>query len=267
MGFAPNHLGLKLGCIGLDGIFRIYESLEPADLTSWGLSVEIPVLLQQLPAKNLQSSFAVEWCPSKFSRTEKFVVIALDQGFIYGARLSNGHSGLGHELGSSKGDSSGMVEGTGAGSIHGEKGTNIDSVRTNGDADEDLDVLTEEGGDSSATKTKFVKLCNIPEHNGLIRSVSWAPSMGRNYHLIATGCKDGFVRIFTAKEESNGDLKIDTVVALGDHKLEVWQVSWNLTGTILSSAGDDGKVRLWKRNYLNEWKCMSVINSSNRSTS
>lgn len=265
--FAPNHLGLKLGCIGLDGIFRIYESLEPADLTSWGLSVEIPVLLQQLPAKNLQSSFAVEWCPSKFSRTEKFVVIALDQGFIYGARLSNGHSGLGHELGSSKGDSSGMVEGTGAGSIHGEKGTNIDSVRTNGDADEDLDVLTEEGGDSSATKTKFVKLCNIPEHNGLIRSVSWAPSMGRNYHLIATGCKDGFVRIFTAKEESNGDLKIDTVVALGDHKLEVWQVSWNLTGTILSSAGDDGKVRLWKRNYLNEWKCMSVINSSNRSTS
>lgn len=28
--------------------------------------------------------------------------------------------------------------------------------------------------------------------------------------------------------------------------LQVWKVKWNVTGTILSSAGDDGKVRLWK---------------------
>ena len=114
---------------------------------------------------------------------------------------------------------------------------------------------------------KYMKICNLPEHNGLIRSVSWAPSMGRNYHLIATGCKDGFVRIFKASEQPNGDLRIETLAKLNDHKLEVWRVSWNMTGTILSSAGDDGKLRLWKCNYLNEWKCMSVINTSNRSDS
>ena len=91
--------------------------------------------------------------------------------------------------------------------------------------------------------------------------------MGRKYHLIATGCKDGFVRIFKATEQENGDLKIETLAKLNDHKLEVWRVSWNMTGTILSSAGDDGKLRLWKCSYLNEWKCMSVINTSNRSDS
>lgn len=214
--FAPNHLGLKLGCVGSDGIFRIYESLEPSDLTNWTLTTELPILNQQLPAKNLQSSFSIEWCPAKFTKTEKFIIIALDQGFIYSSF---------------------------------EKKSN--------DLSNDSDGLDQ--NDSS-----YRKLCDLPEHNGLIRSVSWAPSMGRGYHLIATGCKDGYVRIFKATESSLGELNIDTIAKLNDHQGEVWKVKWNLTGTILSSAGDDGKVRLWKCNYLNEWKCMSIINSSNR---
>lgn len=31
-----------------------------------------------------------------------------------------------------------------------------------------------------------------------------------------------------------------------DHGSTVWRVSWNMTGTILASSGDDGCVRLWK---------------------
>ncbi|EGV61766.1 epoxide hydrolase, soluble (sEH) [Yamadazyma tenuis] len=210
--FAPNHLGFKLGCVGSDGIFRIYESLDPSDLSNWTLTTEIPILSSQLPAKNLQSSFSIEWCPAKFSNSEKFIVIALDQGFVYSSFADN------------KSD----------------------------EADGDDDSI------------KYKKIGNLPEHNGLIRSVSWAPSMGRGYHLIATGCKDGYVRIFKAVEKNDQELKIETIATLNDHNGEVWRVNWNMTGTILSSAGDDGKVRLWKCNYRNEWKCMSVINTSNR---
>lgn len=261
--FAPNHLGLKLGCIGLDGIVRIYESLEPADLTSWGLSCEIPVLLLQLPAKNLQSSFGIEWCPSKFTKTEKFIVVALDQGFVYGVTPKEGDSigatGPVSTPGSTpSGSGSNPISSGGLTTGHYDIGASL------GEAGQEFADESKENGGGS-TETKYTKLCNLPEHNGLIRAVSWAPSMGRNYQLIATGCKDGYVRIFKAVEASNGELKIDTIAALPDHNLEVWQVSWNLTGTILSSAGDDGKVRLWKCNYLSEWKCMSVINSSNRS--
>lgn len=217
--FAPSHLGLKLGCIGCEGILRIYESLDPADLTYWSLTAELPVLSLQLPTKSLQSTFGIEWCPSKFSHTEKFVVVALDQAFVYGAAVSAG-----------------------------DASTSSDYDRSS--------------GDGMGPESKFIKLCSLPEHDGLIRSVSWAPSMGRNYYLIATGCKDGFVRIFKAVEAINGDLKIETIAKLRDHQLEVWRVSWNTTGTILSSAGDDGKVRLWKSNYLNEWKCMSVMSNA-----
>lgn len=30
-------------------------------------------------------------------------------------------------------------------------------------------------------------------------------------------------------------------------------------GTILASSGDDGCVRLWKDNYLNNWRCVAVL--------
>ena len=220
--FAPNHLGLKLGCVGSDGIFRIYELLEPSDLLNWALTTEIPILSLLLPAKSLQSSFAIEWCPAKFASTEMFIVVALDQGFIYGTAPEDSP----------------------------ERGTFSY-------AEAELESK------AKSLNSKYIKLCNLPEHNGLIRSVNWAPCMGRNFHLIATGCKDGYVRIFKATETA-GELKIETLAKLNDHKLEVWRVNWNKTGTILSSAGDDGKIRLWKCNYVNEWKCMSVINTSNR---
>ncbi|CAN3356165.1 nucleoporin Seh1p [Diutina catenulata] len=224
--FAPAHLGLKLACVGCDGILRIYESLEPSDLTAWALTTEIPLLGAGVPAKTLQSTFSVEWCPAKFTSTEKLIVVAIDQAFIFGAPPEGDQRAQEFDL-----------QGSGPEPIPGE----------------------------SSTTVRYRKIATLPEHNGLIRSVSWAPSMGRSYHLIASACKDGYVRIFKGKDTPSGDLRIEMVAKLGDHKSEVWRVHWNATGTILSSAGDDGKIRLWKCNYLSEWKCMSVINSSNRS--
>lgn len=133
---------------------------------------------------------------------------------------------------------------------------------------------------------KYVKVVQLPEHKGLIRDVAWAPSMGRNYQLIATASKDGFVRIFkvTSKstmrevgdnnnnnyeEDDNGSrqtnaLNVELLSKFGDHQGEVWRVSWNLTGTILASAGDDGKVRFWKSSYSSEFQCMAVVSAEER---
>lgn len=41
-------------------------------------------------------------------------------------------------------------------------------------------------------------------------------------------------------------LDIQLMSKFTDHSCTVWRVSWNLTGTILSSSGDDGYVRMWK---------------------
>ena len=147
---------------------------------------------------------------------------------------------------------------------------------------------------------KYHVIAKLDGHRGLIRSISWAPSIGRWYQLIATGSKDGNVRIFkltdnlsnntdyhsqndismdynnsklikkkistlntdslkSSSNKASSTLNVELLSEHDDHNGEVWSVSWNLTGTILSSAGDDGKVRLWKATYSNEFKCMSVI--------
>ncbi|GAV56380.1 hypothetical protein ZYGR_0BB01570 [Zygosaccharomyces rouxii] len=232
--FAPPHLGLKLATIGNDGVLRVYDALEPSDLRSWTMTSEINVL-PVAPASHLQSDFCLSWCPSRFS-TEKLAVCVLDQALIYQREKDN-----------------------------------------------QLHVVAKLEG-----------------HGGLIRSVSWAPSIGRWYQLVATGCKDGKVRIYKLTEragpnssnsggsivyderndnestsggsnaaqeqtsrpfDSHSPLQVELISEHGDHDGEVWSVSWNLTGTILSSAGDDGKVRLWRATYSNEFKCMSVISA------
>ncbi|QLQ79547.1 hypothetical protein HG537_0C01940 [Torulaspora globosa] len=228
--FAPAHLGLRLACIGNDGTLRVYDALEPSDLRSWTLTSEVQVLSVS-PASHLQSDFCLSWCPSRFS-PEKLVLCVLDQALIY------------------------------------QRG-----------------------------KDNKLHVCGkLQGHGGLIRSVSWAPSIGRWYQLIATGCKDGKVRIFKVMEksanttassetdeaadgagqthpysasdgtdtESVPPLRIELISEHDDHKGEVWSVSWNLTGTVLSSAGDDGKIRLWRSTYSSEFRCMSVISAQQR---
>ncbi|KAF5318651.1 hypothetical protein D9619_010930 [Psilocybe cf. subviscida] len=106
-----------------------------------------------------------------------------------------------------------------------------------------------------------------------ITSVAWAPSCGRSYHLIATGGRDGRVRVWKVRpgEELGGG---DVSMGMGDpddadaeerwsamvvadfehHRSAVTRVEWNVTGTILASAGNDGRVRLWKATARNVWR-------------
>ena len=53
--------------------------------------------------------------------------------------------------------------------------------------------------------------------------------------------------------------EISTIAQFDDHYCTVWRVCWNIMGTILASSGDDGCVRLWKDNYINNWKCVAVL--------
>ncbi|KAJ3096710.1 epoxide hydrolase, soluble (sEH) [Phlyctochytrium planicorne] len=122
-------------------------------------------------------------------------------------------------------------------------------------------------------------------HGDIVTDVSWAPNLGRSYQLIATSSRDKMVRIFKLVDDDAGNsggnigvggmggmvgnakrkLKVQSVKTLEGHTEEVWKVDWNITGTVLSSSGDDGKVRLWNRKFttgdagLDEWGLQSVV--------
>lgn len=45
----------------------------------------------------------------------------------------------------------------------------------------------------------------------------------------------------------------------------VGRVEFNITGTVLSTAGDDGKVRLYKPTFAQEWREHAVISAEESS--
>ena len=65
----------------------------------------------------------------------------------------------------------------------------------------------------------------------------------------------------TGKDSGAGGSRFDIKQAgqFEEHGSSVWRVCWNITGTILASSGDDGCVKLWKANYLDNWACVSTL--------
>jgi nucleoporin SEH1 len=56
---------------------------------------------------------------------------------------------------------------------------------------------------SSSTK-EFYLAAELKGHRGLVRDVAWAPGNIRGYDVVATACKDGFVRVFQVTTPANG---------------------------------------------------------------
>lgn len=118
---------------------------------------------------------------------------------------------------------------------------------------------------------KWVKVEAIVGATEPVHDLAFAPNFGRSYHLLAIASRD--VKIVSLKPVSPGkDLnggqanysnyskfEIRQIASFNEHNSQVWRVSWNVTGTILASSGDDGCVRLWKANYMDTWKSIGLL--------
>jgi nucleoporin SEH1 len=103
-------------------------------------------------------------------------------------------------------------------------------------------------------------------HENPIHDVSWAPNMGRSYHLIASASKDTTARIWKFNlpkptQDTNTKKTTQQVVSTAlEHPREVWRVEWNLIGSVLVTSGDDGIVRVWKYQIeTKNWQMESVL--------
>lgn len=88
--------------------------------------------------------------------------------------------------------------------------------------------------------------------NSPVSTIAWAPSCGRSFHLIASGSRDGVARIWKVHPPADSTSQWEATLAaeITDHvdgsSGGIGRVEWNVTGTVLSTAGCDGVVRLWK---------------------
>jgi len=122
-------------------------------------------------------------------------------------------------------------------------------------------VFVYEYSDSSRRWLKVETFSTITDP---VHDIAFAPNIGRSYHVLAVATKD--LRIITLRPlpdqaAPGGGTRFDIRQAgqFEDHGATVWRVSWNITGTILASSGDDGQIKLWKANYMDNWKCVSTL--------
>lgn len=55
-------------------------------------------------------------------------------------------------------------------------------------------------------------------------------------------------------DSEEGQWTASVVADFDQHKSAVGRVEWNITGTVLSSTGNDGRIRLWKATSGNVWR-------------
>ncbi|KAH7314084.1 WD40-repeat-containing domain protein [Rhexocercosporidium sp. MPI-PUGE-AT-0058] len=56
----------------------------------------------------------------------------------------------------------------------------------------------------SGTTKEFYLAAELKGHKGLVRDVAWAPGNIRGFDIVATACKDGFVRVFQVTTPGKG---------------------------------------------------------------
>ncbi|KAF8906816.1 WD40-repeat-containing domain protein [Gymnopilus junonius] len=287
--FAPHHFGLKLATIATDNMLRIYECIEQPSLVSWQLTEELDVqILAPGPSPGYLSrvhTVALSTPTQTHATLEGASASLVSQALQQGLQQQNVSSTSGGRLGPGNKEADGgwclswckdkywgEIIAVGCGTT----GT-IKIVQINARKSTTLLTLSSTSSSGSPTSGGTATQPSAPTTaptdasdsrsaapagpaNYAITSVAWAPSCGRSYHLIATGGRDGHVRIWKIKpgsdefdfdnmaEGESEDLKW-TAVSVADfdqHKSAVGRVEWNITGSILSSSGNDGRIRLWK---------------------
>ncbi|KAF7428610.1 hypothetical protein PC9H_007837 [Pleurotus ostreatus] len=285
--FAPHHFGLKLATISSDNHLRIYECVEQPSLTAWHVSEEADVLnlpISTTPSFLSRTHTGALATPTQTSATldggagasASLVAQALQQGIqqnLATGPIPPGRSGMGNReadggwcISWCKDRYWGEVIAAGCGI-----GGTVKVIQISA-SQRPMTLLTLDPSPAHAASTMqtLTGSADAPAEadspspaSYAVTSVAWAPSCGRSYHLIATGCRDGKVRIWKVKpapEDAEGDEGEEgrwsaTIVAdFDNHKSSVGRVEWNITGTILSSAGNDGRIRLWKATVGNVWR-------------
>ncbi|CAG9462244.1 unnamed protein product [Pedinophyceae sp. YPF-701] len=89
----------------------------------------------------------------------------------------------------------------------------------------------------------------LSAHEGWVRDVAWAPSLGLPCNTVASAGQDGKVFVW-----SEGEPRAWTRHELHDFGAPVWAVSWSVTGGLLAVTDGNSQVTLWKRALDGSWQ-------------
>ncbi|KAF8605723.1 WD40 repeat-like protein [Ceratobasidium sp. AG-I] len=288
--FAPAAFGLKLVTIASDNFVRIYECHETYHLTAWSMVEEFDAATISFPLS------AGESPNSGATPTQTHASLSDTPPAPSGISLqrSGGASAAAGATSNAPMKPVGVKEADGAWSVSWLKDkfsgeiiavscgiqavVKIIALQPSKPPQVLLAIPQHPANAQSAGAPSLLGSHTTPSHPvHAITTLAWAPPCGRSYHLLATGSRDHKVRIFkltygerdALAEDGFGESvgagrgepawSCNRLGEFDDHKASVGRVEWNITGTILSSAGDDGKIRLWKATFNNVWRSMGTL--------
>jgi len=109
------------------------------------------------------------------------------------------------------------------------------SAQPSGSSSSQIPATSSQTQVQSTAQTSSPSEQDTPLVTSSVTSVSWAPSCGRSYHLIATGSRDGSVRIWKiqpGEELESGDENGDDSELIGEQDLESDDPRWAVIDVI-----------------------------------
>ncbi|KAJ9075725.1 epoxide hydrolase, soluble (sEH) [Entomophthora muscae] len=258
--FAPHHLGLKLATISSDGCLRIYEAMDVVNMSQWTLMDEVIVgavgICESGGVRDpIQEGYCLAWCQSRFGPPQLAIGCGPDNTVKILRSDPNSPSHWSFKE-----------------ALPGHEGV-IHAVSWAPNPGRTHELI------ATACKDRRIRIFKLSDHpphaDPVVGSVAggsiyFGSPFGENPPVIDSqlSTNDTSPQIASSSISEQPFLyHVSLVATLPDHRAEVWQVDFNILGTILASSGDDGKVRLFKAISKDNWKCMSVISSETSRTS
>ncbi|KAI9865111.1 MAG: epoxide hydrolase, soluble (sEH) [Trichoglossum hirsutum] len=252
---------LFVALVSRDGQLQVFEAAEPESLGSWVLVDQIQIAAP--PAREEETSFKVQFDPSERpcyaairAGVEKdalsLVIASMDQCTVwrtgsdrrfYLAADLPGHRGLIRDVAWAPRTSRAadyIATAAKDGYIRIFK-LGSPPAPTSAPSYYDL-TLRSPISPNSPTQPRASSLRNAPSGIG-------AGLAGATRVNGASSYRDG------SGGPGLGQVKatIETVAEIEDNHREVWRVKWSLTGAVLASGGDDGKIRMWRRSHYDSF--------------
>lgn len=250
--FAPRHLGLMLACASADGTVRVYEATDVFSLNFW----------------QLQHTVQVERTVNIFSDSTSSVVTSVASSSSGAASISTTSSTPVSVFG---GNLDANTSQASAPDVMGESEQGLTCLAWNLCPFEPAKLAV--GGYSgraviiSLEDSKWVEECSLGDlSGGVIHDIAWAPTMGRNYHQIATTSREAGFKVHTLHRTttgSSGKLEYSKTQSVESTSV-IWRVAWNATGTVLATSSEDGTLALWRTNYMGEWRIVQTLPASSK---
>ncbi|MFH4977817.1 hypothetical protein AB6A40_004526 [Gnathostoma spinigerum] len=218
--FAPRHLGLTLATVSSQGVVRIYEAQDIMNLSMWNLNHELS------PFKHRCGTLT--WSSNRY--TKPLLAIGSDATIIPENAQLPFRRVIIYEY--------------------------HDNLRK-------WQAL-----DASSLKSITDRVTHP------VSDMAFAPSAGRSYHILAIASKE--VVIYKLSEQNKKtdvhgeqidtgeptDYDVQLLSCVGENSssyIQIWRLSWNITGTVLTAGSSDGTVQIWKSALLNQWTLIGKL--------